>query len=284
VALVAVAMVVSFLELTISLDPRFRADHVPAEYRALAHTPRGIVAEYPLRPADNLTKYTFWQRIHGRPLLNGAPGGTPGDDARLMLVDPATPGTAAELALLGVKAIVTHRNALAYVDGVPDIPKPQWGPGYALVARSGDGSSVWRVVERPAPAFVTLPVGFGPPGPPQGTSVRFPLVAPSGVGYIGLRATRPRIVRVSFDAEPPKGQQRVLRVADNSTELPFTLRGRTHVSVLVQIPRGYSLLLVKTDPPPTSEADAIELSAAHANPTSGAPGLHALPESADPGF
>jgi len=285
VALVALAMVFSFLELTISpARPRFRTN-LPAEYEALERTPRGILVEYPLRPGtDNLSKYTFWQQYHGRPLLNGAPGSTPAGDARDVLVDPAVPGAAAELSLLGVTAIVTHRNALSFDESVPGVANPNWGRGYALVARIPDGASVWRVIAPPAPALVTLPNGFGSAEPPEGGVVGYPLISPSGVGYFGLRAKEPGIVRLTFDAQPPEASEKVLRVADNGAERPFTLHGRTPISVLVQIPRGYSFLLVKTDPPPTSEADAIVFSAARAERASGTPDLHALPVEDDPGF
>jgi hypothetical protein len=56
------------------------------------------------------------------------------------------------------------------------------------------------------------------------------------------------------------------------------------VSVLVEIPRGQSQLLVKTDPPATSEDDAIVISAPRAETASGQAVLHADVVSADPGF
>jgi hypothetical protein len=42
--------------------------------------------------------------------------------------------------------------------------------------------------------------------------------------------------------------------------------------------------VLKVDPAPTSEADAIVLSQPRAEPASGAAVLHAIPSSADPGF
>ena len=52
----------------------------------------------------------------------------------------------------------------------------------------------------------------------------------------------------------------------------------------MQVPRGHSLILLKTDPPAKSRADAIVLSDMYAERATGVPDLHALLESADPGF
>ena len=92
------------------------------------------------------------------------------------------------------------------------------------------------------------------------------------------------IVRLVFDAAPPKNATRVLRLADDKKEMPFTLNAKTQIAVLVAIPRGYSLILAKTDPPATSDANAIVLSDVRAERGSGEPALHGLPEAADPGF
>jgi hypothetical protein len=50
------------------------------------------------------------------------------------------------------------------------------------------------------------------------------------------------------------------------------------------VPRGSSQLLVKTDPPPTSEADAIVISTPRAEKASRPPTLHADLVSPNPGF
>jgi len=228
---------------------------------------------------DNL----LWQREHGRPVLNNDAIGTPAYEATQMLVDPATPGTAAQLAFLGVTAILSHPNALDYTEGVPNVPDASWGPGYALVARTSDGASVWRVVAKPAPALVTLTGGFGAPQPPQDGKVGYPFNSPSGVGTMQFTAQQPGVVRLTFDAKPP-GREQTLRLADDATEIPFDLHGPASVSVLVQIPRGTSYVLVKTDPAATSDDDAIVVSAPRAEEASGTPQLHAVLISSDPGF
>jgi hypothetical protein len=82
----------------------------------------------------------------------------------------------------------------------------------------------------------------------------------------------------------PSGGARSLRIADSHREQALTVAGRARVAVTVELPRGVSRLLVKADPPPTSEADALVLSTPHAKAASGAGVLHADLISADPGF
>jgi hypothetical protein len=150
--------------------------------------------------------------------------------------------------------------------------------------RAPDGSSVWRVVARAAPALVTLHSGFADPLRPKGSEIGFPLLSPSGVGYFEIRAREAGVIRLVFDAQPPEGQKRVLRVADSQTEVPFTLDGRTHISVRVAVPSGLSLLLLKTDPAATSPEDAIDLTAPNSERAAGPAQLQADLISSDIGF
>lgn len=280
-AVVVAAMAVSFLELTIDPTEKRVDTTLPPVYRALERTKPGILAEYPLvEDADNL----FWQRDHRRPLLNTSAFGTPSDEARRVLVHPGAPGTAEALALLGVTAIITRADALDYAENTPDIPRRSWGPGYELVERWPDGSSVWRVTAPAAAALVTLPGGFAGPTRATNGHVGYPLVSPSGVGLLEFVAKAPSVVRLAFDATPPGDEPRVLRIADAETEVPFTLEGRTPVSVLVDVPRGRSYVLVKTDPAATSEDDAVVISTPRARAAALAPQLRAEPLADDPGF
>jgi O-antigen/teichoic acid export membrane protein len=280
VGLIAAAVAISFLELAVNpTEPRIRTA-VPAAYRDVAQTPQGILAEYPLvENVDNL----LWQRVHGRPVLNNAAFGTAAGEAERVLVDPAAPGTAAQLAFLGVTAILSHPDALAYVEGAPDVPNASWGMGYALVARTPDGSSVWRVTAEPAPALVTLPGGFDGPTAPEYGVPGYPFIASSGVGTFQFTAQEPALVRLRLDASPP-GREQTLRLGDDQKELEFDLTRREQVSALVQIPRGTSYLLVKTDPAATSDDDAIVVSSPRAERASGGAQLHAVLISPDPGF
>jgi O-antigen/teichoic acid export membrane protein len=277
---VAAAMVFSFFELAIHpVEARFRTVPEPPEYKALDRTPNGILADYPLGYSDI---YRLWQSHHGRPILNGAPPDTPADYARLVLLDPADPGTAEKLSLLGVTAIAIHPYAHVDAEIRPRDPKP--GQGFALVGRFPQSASVWRVVAPPDAAFVTLPGGFAKPRDIHGSFNGFPLIASGGVGVLHIASKQAGVVRLVFEAAPPRGQTRTLRLADSDSEQAFRLAGQTTVSVLVKIPRGQSQLLVKTDPPATSEDDAIVISAPRAETASGQTVLHADVVSADPGF
>jgi hypothetical protein len=273
-------MLVSFLELTVTpASPRIRLD-LPATYEAVAETPPGILAEYPL--IQNVD-WLVWQREHRRPVVSSEAFGTSADDARRMVVDPAAPGTAETLSLLGVTAIVTRANALDFNLDVPDVSSETWGPGYELVERT-PAAAVWRLVAPAAPALVTLVGGFSGPYSLEPGRVAYPFVSPSGVGTIGFVARAPSAVRLVFDTETPKGQTRVLRLGDAETELPVRLSGRVRVSVLVEVPRGRSFILVKTDPAAESEEDAIVFSTPRATTSAEEPVLHATLESDDPGF
>ncbi|MGH3136267.1 MAG: hypothetical protein ACRDPV_07230, partial [Gaiellaceae bacterium] len=280
-ALVLAVALVSFVELTIHpTRPRLETSPPPRIYEALRKLPPGIAAEYPLVTTN---EHIIWQTVYRRPLLNNAGFGTQADQARRMVLNPRVPGVAESLALLGVNAIITHRDALRYVDNASDVPNASWGPGYELVTRARDGSSLWRVVAPAAPVLVTLPGGFGEPIPTEDGLVGYPLVSPSGVGIIEFSAKAPATVRLQFAATPPRSRQ-ILRLVDADTELPFRLGGETNVAVLVDIPRGHSFLTVKTDPAATSEKDAIVLSKPRASTAFGTPELVAELISPDPGF
>jgi hypothetical protein len=184
-----------------------------------------------------------------------------------------------------VTAILTHHDALSYVDDVPDVPNASWGEGYELVARTPDGSSVWRVVSPASPALALLTAGFGDPEAPDGDFVGVPLTSAAGVGYIELRAKAPSVVRLLLDGRPPAGEpQRLLRVADAERELGVVLDGRTQPSFLVAVPRGVSRLTLKTDPAATSVDDALQLATPRAELAAAEPDLIAELVSPDPGF
>jgi hypothetical protein len=241
-------------------------------------TPPGTLAEYPLGHSD---VFHFWQTAHGRPIANNAPVDTPADEARRMLLDPAQPGTAAALSLLGITAIALHPDA--HVDSEVPPHEPSGDAGYRLVGRFADHASVWQVVAPPAPAFVTLPGGFGAPRIVDGV-IRYPLSSTAGVGVVQLVAKTAATIELRFDAFPPGGTTPTLRVTDATHERTFALTAPARLSVRVAVPRGRSQLLLKIDPAATSEDDALALSTPHARPTAGPAALHAEPISPDPGF
>jgi O-antigen/teichoic acid export membrane protein len=273
VAAVAVAIVVSFGELAVHTVPRFRTVPVPAEYVALkTATPNGILAEYPLGYSDI---YRLWQRIHDRPLVNGAPDGTSADQMRMVLLDPAQPGTAESLALLGVTALEIHPGGRADVPVQPR--EPTHAPGYRLVGRYPDGASVWDVVAAPAPALVVPAGGFLAPTRAGNGSVEFPLV--SSPGSLELRARSAAVVRVTFSATVQGGGSTTLHIGDGTRDVAVPVSGTTPVSVAVQVPRGHSELFLR----PEGSAQ-ITVSQPRAQATGATAALSALPLSPDPGF
>jgi len=279
VVVVAAALVLSFVELSTHRVAHFRTVPVPPEYAAVEHdTQDGILAEYPLGYSDI---YRLWQRVHGRPLVNGAPEGSLADQAHLMVLDPKEPGTASALSLLGVTAIVIHPG------GPGDVPvqprEPVGDPGYRLVGRFPDRSSVWAVTAPPAPAYVMLSGGFAAPRRLDNGTVGYPLIASGGVAVIELHARMPGIVRLQFDASAPGGEHQ-LRVQDSQGEHPFAFTGSMHFDANVEVPQGVSQLLLKVDPAPTSEADAVMLTQPIAAARNGAASLHATGVSPDSGF
>jgi O-antigen/teichoic acid export membrane protein len=278
-AVVGAALVVSFVELGTHRLHHFRTEPVPPEYTAVKSlTPNGILAEYPLGYSDI---YRLWQRVHGRPLVNGAAEGSTADQVRTVLLDPAQPGTAQSLALLGVTAITIHPGFP--VDTPLQPREPAAAGGYRLVGRYPDHSSVWDVTAPAAPALATLPGGFGTPRLVNGV-VSYPLISPSGVALLELRSKGPGVVSLVFDASPPKGSTRQLRLDDGRAEQKLSLTGPQHSALNVEVPRGVSQLLVKVDPAPTSEADAVVFSQPRAEAATGPAVLHARSTSPDPGF
>jgi O-antigen/teichoic acid export membrane protein len=223
IAVVAAAFILSFVELSTHRVAHFRTVPVPPEYAALeADTPNGIVAEYPLGYSD---LYRLWQRVHGRPLVNGAPEGSLPDEARLMVLDPKEPGTSAALSLLGVTAIVLHPGGPADVPVQPR--EPAAADGYRLVGRFPDTSSVWAVTAPPARAFVMLTGGFAPPRRLDNGALVYPLLASGGVAVMEIRSRVPQIVHVDFDAGAPGGQ-RDLGVQDLQGDHPYGFTGSRH--------------------------------------------------------
>jgi O-antigen/teichoic acid export membrane protein len=278
---VALAMVISFAELGTHRVAHFRTVPVPPEYEVLQRqTPEGVLAEYPLGYSDI---YRLWQRIHGRPLVNGAPEDSPANNVRLMVLDPAQLGTAETLSLLGVTAIAIHPGGPADTPLQPR--EPRNNPGYQLVGRFPDRSSVWQVVAPAAPALVTLPSGFGPPrrSPLAGGQVVYPFIDPSGVALLEIHAKKTGVIRLVFDAIAPSGS-RTLRIQDTQGEHSYPVTGATHFDLNVTATRGVSQLLLKLDQPATSEEDAMQLTQPRALAASGPPVLLATPSSSNPGF
>ena len=159
---VAVVTAVSFWELSF-VPPRLLSDvgTPPAEYAAVEQAPSGSLAEYPLVAADLglNSEYLFSQRLHGRPLVNGAPRGTFADAVRDTLVGAGDHRPRRRSRRSGPpRSSCTATSIPARATA----PAGGFGTGYSEIARYPDGSRVLRVVARPAPAHALYTDGFGP--------------------------------------------------------------------------------------------------------------------------
>lgn len=281
VVFVAAVILVSALELAVDpSDDAYRL-RLPPEYEAVERTPEGILAAYPLVRSDI---YNIWQLKHHRPLLNGAADGSYADEVRRTLVDPGAPGTAERLALLGVTAILTKRNALDFPEKtVPDVPNARWGPGYRLIERFPDGSSVWQVTARPAAVLPTLPlVPLDFVGPDVGPDGFIGSALTGKTGSIDLWAPAPATVTLNVDARSTSAKDWTLRLAGADSETSLPVAGKTRVAIPVSVPAGFSRLHLTVDPDPDAGEFPIELSSPWTERTTGVARLHADPV-ADPG-
>jgi hypothetical protein len=128
----------------------------PAAYAWLRTHQGGIVADYPLLPAnDSFTALSaFWGAYDRHPLLDGYAALSPDESMKLDLADLRDPQTAGKLAGYGVRYIVVHA-------GTPGGNR-QWlrAQGYHLII--GDrGPALWRVTSPPAHTMVDAASGFG---------------------------------------------------------------------------------------------------------------------------
>jgi hypothetical protein len=271
-AVVTAAIMVSATDLLIwPLGEITRADAAPPEYAAVGRVDADIVAEYPLRRS---TLGEFWQRRFDRPLLNGARDGTYAASVTRSLIAPDARGTPEQLALLGVGAILTRPDALDAVNGEPrDVPGANWGRGYALVERFGDGSSLWRVTASPAPALVSYSGSFGLPHVLPDGSVGHRFVGPSGT--LELASRTDQLVRIAFDAAPGDAPA-TLRVGGRT----YRIAARTRVSLRVRVPSGRSRLALRLDGGPAP----VEMSAPWSERASGPLDVTATRITSDPGF
>jgi hypothetical protein len=240
------ACVVTVLELGFLPMPWTRIGGPPPAYAAVARTPPGVLAEYPLEinrsPHSLSSAYLYWQRVHRRPLLNGAGVGTPADSIRRMLVDPAAPGTAPSLAFLGVTAAVTRPTTYQWdqMTRVPD--RVTYGSGYRLEARLTGGVRVWRVTAPAAPAVVAYRGGDvdEPEAPTPDGFVAFPVRGP--VVNADIYARVPGARQLRLDVRMPPGDSGTLTIAGRAGKHILPIAAQTRVSVPVAIPRGHSVI------------------------------------------
>jgi hypothetical protein len=219
--------------------------------------PRGSLAEYPLARSEQAvnSEYLFSQRVHGRPLINGAAIDTRADAFGQALVNPVTPGTAGSLAALGVSAVVMRPTVYAYTGGFA--PPAKMGPGYRFVQGFTDLTSIWRVVAPPAPAVAAYRTGFSHTETPRGGTWRWVAADQARIELFVRRSgtyvarfnivsyARPRLVRVS---------------GSNGTRLVSAPPGSRMVTVPLKVRRGFSSVTLDTRPGPEPIPDGRRVS------------------------
>lgn len=114
----AIALAFSFLILfEYTVVPPFRNvdfGKTPAVYEWLAKEPEDIViAEYPLYDFINEKhyEYLFYQRVHQKKMVNGAPRGSKGDKIRELVMDILKPESRSVLKDLGVDYLIIHKES-----------------------------------------------------------------------------------------------------------------------------------------------------------------------------
>ena len=138
IVLVGIGLILA-MEYAVALPARV-IDPPPPVYEWLAARPgSGIIAEYPFLPSTHAfhAEYLFYQRLHGRPMLNGGFERRVGDTDRLAFVDLRDPAVARRLQARGVRYVVVH------YDRYDAIPKRQtsieiFGVSYQAPARHPD--------------------------------------------------------------------------------------------------------------------------------------------------
>jgi hypothetical protein len=131
---------------------------VPPVYAWLARQSGDLlVAEYPMLPHDEAAAYAypFWQRVHGKRIVNGAPR----DDAKAWALhekvrDLSEPGAAESLVEAGVHYVVVHRDM--YREGpIPGPIKRYYEPARASLQSDRGKAPV-------VPSRLQLVATFGP--------------------------------------------------------------------------------------------------------------------------
>ncbi|MFH2146190.1 MAG: DUF3108 domain-containing protein [Candidatus Omnitrophota bacterium] len=124
VSLVCCAVLFEFLNI-----PPYRITNVnkiPEACQWMREQPEEtVIAEYPIDADER--PYLFYQRIHEKSLVNGAPRGTYADEVRQKILDIENGTTAGILSFLGAKYVLVHKDRYrnyeggVILGGVPDL-------------------------------------------------------------------------------------------------------------------------------------------------------------------
>lgn len=95
-----------------NIFPTQNTTNPPQVYVELAKLEPGIVAEYPLLPAEEPKSYDYllWQTYHHFPLIYGSSANSTGESLRRDLVNPSEVQTIKKLKAFNVKYLIIHKD------------------------------------------------------------------------------------------------------------------------------------------------------------------------------
>ncbi len=150
------SFIIGFILFEFTVIPPFRnvdLSKTPPVYKWLASEPSDVViAEYPWIGSiqEKHYEYLFYQRVHQKRMVNGAPGWTFGEAVRKQARKIGNPETASILSYLGAKYVIVHKDA--YNSG--DIEKINGNPDLVFV-KNFPSAIVYEVVTE-SPELVTI--------------------------------------------------------------------------------------------------------------------------------
>ena len=110
---------ISFIELWSPLPGKTTTFTTPSYIKVLESPDIKSVAMYPVVPDGHLVTYdqVFWQRLHGKKLMNGGPGGTDSYDFQMAFSNLANPQLSKAFGEVGIDAVVVDKNSYRTVTG-----------------------------------------------------------------------------------------------------------------------------------------------------------------------
>ncbi len=110
---------VSFTELWSPLPGKTTSFATPSYVKVLQSPDVNAVAMFPVVPDGHLVTYdqVFWQRLHGKKLMNGGPGGTDSYDFQMAFSNLANPFLSKAFGEVGIDTVVVDKNAYRNVTG-----------------------------------------------------------------------------------------------------------------------------------------------------------------------
>jgi hypothetical protein len=229
--------------------PRVKPVTVPAEYGWLHEHPGGIVADYPLQAAV-FPNYRplLYSEMDTHPSFQGYLSGSESETLKLGLADLREPGTAPELAALGVRYIVVHPGQPG--GGATALRRQHYFLRYA--SAQGD---IWQVGATPPQARVDMLEGFDPLQGSPGAEYRWVI----GPAVLGLTAPHCASCHASVTFTSTSNRYPrtlIVRQASSGRVLArarVPAQGSVRIRVAgITLAGGHARLLLSTDIPPTA--------------------------------